>query len=288
MVQDRVLGVLPQQIGHCPRVTRPEWAYDRCIVSIGAGIGVFDGERNSAPRMTVSGNAREGHLQIFYALMDQLSIVVGGPRTLACSHGRSGWPKRGVYFFFEPGEMRSDSGSGMRVVRVGTHALKSGAGTNLWTRLRQHRGSARSGGGNHRGSIFRSIVGASLIERKGYRYPTWGEGDHAPPAVRGEEIALEAEVSRIIGAMPFLWLAVDDEPGPGSERGAIERNAIALLSNYSREPLDPSSSTWLGHACDREKVRGSGLWNSDHVDMAYDPAFLDVMKTKVASMRSDP
>jgi hypothetical protein len=38
-----------------------------------------------------------------------------------------------------------------------------------------------------------------------------------------------------------LWLSVDDEPGPQSLRGCIERNAIALLSNYGKLPIDPPS-----------------------------------------------
>ena len=74
--------------------------------------------------------------------------------------------------------------------------------------------------------------------------------------------------------MPFLWLAVEDEPGPQSLRGYIERNAIALLSNYSRRTLDPPSETWLGRRCNRERVRNSGLWNSNHVDETFDPGFL--------------
>jgi hypothetical protein len=39
------------------------------------------------------------------------------------------WPRRGVYFFFENGEMRSETGTGPRVVRVGTHAMRSGLPT---------------------------------------------------------------------------------------------------------------------------------------------------------------
>ena len=39
------------------------------------------------------------------------------------------WPARGVYFFREAGESRSDTGEGLRVVRVGTHALKAGGST---------------------------------------------------------------------------------------------------------------------------------------------------------------
>ena len=69
------------------------------------------------------------------------------------------WPKRGVYFFFKPGETRRDGTP--RVVRVGTHALKTGSGTSLWDRLSKHRGNlaGRSpGAGNHRGSIFRLHV----------------------------------------------------------------------------------------------------------------------------------
>ena len=84
--------------------------------------------------------------------------------------------------------------------------------------------------------------------------------------------------------MPFLWLAVEDEPGRGSLRGYIERNAIALLSNYGRHPIDQPSSSWLGHHCNREKVRASGLWNSNHVNEDYDPAFLGVLTRLVAEM----
>ena len=75
--------------------------------------------------------------------------------------------------------------------------------------------------------------------------------------------------------MTFLWLSIADDAGPESQRGYIERNAIALLSNYGRGPLDQPSQGWLGHHCNRERVRNSGLWNSNHVDERYDPAFLD-------------
>ncbi len=186
------------------------------------------------------------------------------------------WPKRGVYFFMEPGETRSHSGRGSRIVRVGTHALKAGSGTTLWRRLYQHKGVARSGGGNHRGSIFRLIVGTALIERDAIDCDSWDDRhSSAPREVRERELPLERAVSQVIGDMSFLWLSVDDEPGPQSLRGFIERNAIALLSNYGKSPIDPPSDSWLGSHCTREKVRTSGLWNSNHVDESYDPAFLD-------------
>jgi hypothetical protein len=195
------------------------------------------------------------------------------------------WPKRGVYFFHEQGEYRSDTGDGPRVVRVGTHALKAGSRTKLWTRLSQHKGQLKTGGGNHRGSIFRLIVGAALINRERLDFPTWGVGNTAHREVRSGELALGRQVSQVIGNMRFLWLAIEDEAGPDSRRGYIERNSIALLSNYKKPALDPPSQGWLGHHSDRERVRKSGLWNQNHVEEAYDPAFLDALDRLVSDVR---
>ena len=155
-------------------------------------------------------------LKRFYALLAQLEKRLGGTRRLLDCSGRMDWPRRGIYFFQEPGETRNDTGNGPRIVRVGTHGLKAGSGTKLWTRLSQHKGQARSGGGNHRGSIFRLIVGTSLIEKDGHEYPTWGQGSSAPREAREPEQPLERAVSAVIGEMPFLWLVVKDEPGPDS------------------------------------------------------------------------
>lgn len=214
--------------------------------------------------------------------MDSLEKNLGGARTLAACSGRLDWPQRGVYFFREPGECRSDTGSGPRIVRVGTHALNPASDTKLWARLVQHKGPVSTGGGNHRGSIFRLIVGAALIDRDGLNYPTWGKGNTAKGDVRNGELPLEREVSQFIGNMPFLWLAVKEGSGQRS-RGYIERNSIALLSNFNKPPLDPPSPNWLGRDCNREKVRNSGLWNSNHVDERYDPAFLDQLHWLVAA-----
>ncbi|MEO8096329.1 MAG: hypothetical protein ABI811_01405 [Acidobacteriota bacterium] len=226
---------------------------------------------------------RREHLTRFYSLLDQLEKNIGGAKTLAQCSGRMDWPTRGVYFFREAGESRADSGRGPRIIRVGTHALKPGSGTKLWTRLSQHRGQLGTGGGNHRGSIFRLIVGTALIGRDAHKYPTWGEGNTAKAAVRAGELALECEVSQVIRNMPFLWLAIADEGGPQSLRGFIERNSIALLSNSNKLPLDPSSPAWLGQHCDRKRVRNSGLWNSKHVDDRYDPLFLDELERLISS-----
>ncbi len=229
--------------------------------------------------------SRHSHLARFYSILDDLQHKIGVARKLADSSGRMVWPKRGVYLFHEQGEDRSDTGDGPRVVRVGTHALKSGSGTTLWTRLSQHKGQMKTGGGNHRGSIFRLIVGAALINREKLDFPTWGYGQTADSDVRSSELALEREVSQVIGNMWFSWLAIADEAGPDSRRGYIERNSIALLSNFNKPALDPPSQGWLGHYSDRERVRNSAIWNQNHVEEAYDTAFLDTFDRLVSDVR---
>ena len=221
----------------------------------------------------------------FYVIVDRLQKSIGGCRLLSSCGGRLSWPQRGVYFFMEDGEERSNSGLGPRIVRVGTHALKAGSSTTLWKRLSQHKGQEKSGGGNHRGSIFRLIVGTALNTDEPSVCPTWGQGNTADRSVRAAEAALEVRVSRVIGSMRFAWLAIDDEAGPASMRGYIERNAIALLSNYGKPAIDLPSPGWLGHKCNRAKVRASGLWNQNHVDESHDPAFLAVLERLVEDRR---
>jgi len=71
---------------------------------------------------------RLDHLIRFYSILHDLEDAIGGARTLAGCSGRMQWPGRGVYFFREPGEHRSNMGEGPRVIRVGTHALKTDPG----------------------------------------------------------------------------------------------------------------------------------------------------------------
>lgn len=225
----------------------------------------------------------------FYSLINDLEGKLGSKRTLSECNGKMNWPRRGVYFFFEQGEMRTSSSTGLRVVRVGTHALRSGSQATLWKRLRQHRGTntgSYAGGGNHRGSIFRGHVGYALIEKESWPNEItseWSQGGTASSDLRSMELPLERRVSEHIRAMPFLWLAIDDEPGPQSLRGYIERNSIALLSNYPYVStpsegiscIDPPSADWLGRYSHHQALKKSGLWNVKHVDEEHDRDFLD-------------
>ena len=114
------------------------------------------------------------HLVRFYDILATLERRIGGRRLLAECRGRMDWPLRGIYFFMEEGERRTDTGTGLRIVRVGTHALKAGSRTTLWHRLSQHKGQEKSGGGNHRGSIFRLLVGSTLMKPGGMSCQSWG------------------------------------------------------------------------------------------------------------------
>src|SRR5579863_7975608 len=169
---------------------------------------------------TDSGSTRDPTARCgrFYELLAALAERHGGLRTLGEANGQMTWPHRGVYFFFEPGETRSGSGNGARVVRVGTHALKAGSRSSLWGRLSQHRGS--SSGGNHRGSVLRLLVGQALqAHEPSLAIASWAKASSAPHDVVEAERSLERMVSAVIAQMQVAWLPIDDEPGPVSLRG---------------------------------------------------------------------
>ncbi|HEY3939501.1 MAG TPA: hypothetical protein VGL97_18865 [Bryobacteraceae bacterium] len=235
---------------------------------------------------------RLADIERFYRLLDRLSQRVGGPRMMASFNNFRDWPRRGVYFFFEPSEFRTDSGTGPRVVRIGTHALRSGARSTLRQRLRQHRGSSH-GGGNHRGSIFRLVVGHALMTQSALpNCSSWGAkrkasvGPNGLQPVRDSTIeaerSIEQAVSAYLATLSVVCLSVDDEPGPHSLRGSVEQNVIGLLSNYGKTSIDPPSQTWLGHFSSHPLVAGSGLWNQQHVEKSYDPNFLDEFERRTA------
>jgi hypothetical protein len=207
-----------------------------------------------------------------------------GPRCLGDCRGTDGWPRYGVYFFCEPGEIRTNGDD--RVVRVGTHALTTTSRTTLWGRLRQHRGHLaghRPGGGNHRASVFRRHVGAALIRRE--KLPrelldSWLDRKGPRPGWAAQEDQIEQAVSIHIAAMPFLWLSVPDR----ADRDRVERNSIALTSRLAHG-LDPPSARWLGRHAYRTQIRESGLWNVDHAHHRRDPRFLDLFEQLIQRQR---
>lgn len=242
---------------------------------------------SSPPSSSQTTSYRLADVKRLYELFDLLSDRVGGPRLLGDIGNYNDWPGRGVYYFFEPSEIRRESGEAPRIVRVGTHGLKSGAKSTLVGRLSHHRGS--DSGGSHRGSVFRALVGQALLERG--ELPECQSWDVAAAKSKASqklgisveiikkiEAPIEKAVSDRMRILPFLWVDVDDSPGPDSARGYLERNSIALLSNFGKSPIDAPSGNWLGNLSDRARVRKAGLWNNNHVEESYDPQFLEDLK----------
>lgn len=221
---------------------------------------------------------RNRHLQEFFRLLNDLEKSLGGKRLLKNCNGKLNWPERGVYFFFEPEEFRTNNPSEPRVVRVGTHMVSKGSRATLWNRLLTHRGNG-DGGGNHRASVFRLHVGNAIIQRSAgeISLPSWSRGQSVSPETRSAELELEQKVSEHIGNMSILWINVPDAAGPASDRAFIEKNSIALLSG-PEGPIDIPSDDWLGNFSTNEAIRKSGLWNVNYVDHRYDDRFLTVFE----------
>ena len=229
----------------------------------------------------------------FYHLLGSLERLVSGKQKLKNCTGYMNWPNRGVYFFLEPGERR-DSTDQLRVTRVGTHAVSEGSSTTLWDRLKQHYGTGSGSsnhphGGNHRGSVYRKRVGEAIIEKHDLHddYSDWNKRwsslDRDRSEVRDEEYILERRVSAYIREQPFLWVDVDDKPSADSDRAYLERNAIALLSNFDDQTIDPRDDGWLGAYSRSREIRESGLWNVNHVEEEYDPDFLGLLEDAIGN-----
>lgn len=228
----------------------------------------------------------------FYSALADLEKRVDGTRKLKNCTGYMDWPDRGVYFFLEPGETRTSTDR-PRVTRVGTHAVSEGSGTSLWDRLKQHYGTGSGSsnhphGGDHRGSVYRKRVGEAIIEKHDLHddYPDWDDRwssiDRERSDVRDEEYILERRVSAYIREQPFLWVDIDDTPGVDSDRAYVERNTIALLSNFDDRTIDPRSDGWLGRYSRSREIRESGLWNVNHVEESHESGFLDRLEAGVS------
>lgn len=235
-------------------------------------VRVREGSRQPTPTSERRESVDHSALDDFYALVTAMADRYGIVPLGACSAAMN-WPERGVYFFLDPQERRARDGNAYRVVRVGTHALKSGAQSTLWKRLHQHRGQA-SGMGNHRGSVFRHHVGLALLAKDGQTHPTWGNRSSAERSVVEAERELEERVSAYLARLLVTNVPVLDEPGPDSMRGYVERNAIALLSTKAFS-VDSPSEEWLGRHAEAEAIRRSGLWNVRHVGERVEDGYLD-------------
>ncbi len=186
--------------------------------------------------------------------------------TLKDAHGRQPWPKQGVYFFFDPSEPIPRPDLPGRIVRIGSHGVAQNTNSTLWGRLKQHQGSQTSGGGNHRGSIFRQYVGIAL---KGGP-PSWKDTKAKYAEVRQDEHAHERLVSDYIRQLPFTVIGIHGLPGKNSQRAIFEGECISYVSWAAQNGLIKMGKTWLGLQAEKEAIKESGLWNVRDVWMLGD------------------
>lgn len=229
----------------------------------------------------------EDALDRFLTRLAQLRAAQGGGRRLPEIAGARGLPARGVYFFVDPTEPLILGHP--RIVRVGTHAVSEGSRSTLKQRLAQHRGRLAEAGGNHRGSIFRLLVGEALIARGlAPDCPSWGMKGarsaaaavlaRSPDDLAAAEAPVEQAVSAYLSGLEVVFAPVDDAPSRESARGVIERGAIALLAEAARRGLVTPGPDWLGHWSRRPTVHTAALWNQNHVAEPWSPEFLGIFE----------
>jgi len=189
-------------------------------------------------------------------------------------------PESGVYLFFDERESRLKNLDEMRVVRVGTHGVAAGSKASLRNRIRTHFGTA-AGEGNHRSSIFRLHVGRSLLNaRLVPQVDSWGVPTLDGDTLKNER-SLEQAVSRYLGGLYVVLIAVPGSSDKNNDRAYLEQNLIGLLSNRCK-PLDSPSCEWLGLKSEKKEIRKSGLWNVNHVSQPFDPDFFDIFEYYVS------
>lgn len=158
-------------------------------------------------------------------------------------------PLNGIYFFYEGGEVCSHTGN-LRIVRVGIH----GERTTLRKRLKQHYGL------NREGSVFRRHLGTALLKKKEFpddEVDEWRRGRKSPRWSDFKDI--EDEIDRLLPSNFFFRVVAVEDVG---ERKSLEEKLIASLSAC---PQCGPSESWLGRLAWSERIRRSGLWNSNHV-----------------------
>jgi len=189
-------------------------------------------------------------------------------------------PSDGLYFFFEGGEMNGHD-KGQRIVRVGNHPRRAGG---LRARIRTHYSGSKNA------SVFRKFLGGALLRRSDPNHPCLRPGPGQGHWEKQDQKAcdrckpIEQMVSLLLrGKFRFRCVEIPDR----EERNRMEEGIIATLANCRQ--CSPSA-TWLGRFAYNERVRNSGLWNSDYVVGAIplDSAELSRLGELVRNEENDP
>lgn len=155
----------------------------------------------------------------------------------------------GLYFFYERGEF-SPHGPEGRIVRIGNHPRSNDA---LVARLRHHYT------GNKNSSVFRKLLGSALMRKADPANPCLSHWEKQDMLTCDRCRSVESDVSKLLRAnFYFRCIEVNDI----DSRNMLEKKLIATISLCR---ICIPSEQWLGIHTYSEKVRNSGLWNSNYV-----------------------
>ena len=182
-------------------------------------------------------------------------------------------PQNAIYFFYEDGEKCQGSTSNQRIVRIGTAKQE-----NFRSRIFEHylfdekklifdayqpKPSDRS--------IFRKNIGRAILNRKGDEYLFIWDIDFTKIKNRNKyqyfrdmakEQDIEKEISNILRTtFSFRYLILENEFQRIGPCG-LENRLIGSVSNCS---CCKPSSEWLGNYSPINKIRISGLWQTQHL-----------------------
>ena len=164
--------------------------------------------------------------------------------------------KNGVYILFEKNEFGHN---GDRIVRIGSHT----GNDNLVKRLEEHFLKE-----NKDRSIFRKNIGRALLNKNSDSYlDIWdidltskkAREEYRPFIKRDYQELIEKQVSDYIrDNFTFSVIEVLDR----EERLSLEKRLIKIVSSCNE--CYPSNH-WLGKFSTIDKIRMSGLWQSQHI-----------------------
>ena len=164
--------------------------------------------------------------------------------------------KNGVYILFEKNEFGHN---GERIVRIGSHT----GNDNLIKRLEEHFYKE-----NKDRSIFRKNIGRALLNKKNDRYLDVWDIDFTKSEVKKKygqfvdksyQENIEQEVSKYIrDNFTFSVIEILDK----KERLNTEKNIINIISSCNE--CSPSDN-WLGRFSTIEKIKRSGMWQTQHI-----------------------
>lgn len=228
---------------------------------------------------------RKNDILTFYQILERIQEKF--PARSLKDLDKSKLPQQGVYFFIDPREYRENKKS-HKVVRVGTHAARANSKANLYERLSTHKGNIDLTG-NHRFSVFRKLVGYSLIKFDSLDFQYWGDRKKMGYRdVIDTEKPLEQKVSAYLYSLTFTVIEVLGPSAKDNDRALIEQNSIALLSNYNKTKIDSCSKNWLGllSMSRDDKVPKSELWNDRYVDKCYGNNYFKILEYHLSRMKT--